>query len=142
MTFFGDVEFIDSTTQLERRPFTYENFIAITNNFSNDPRAPRLPGPDEKVFRGFTFSREDVLKALGDDSNPNPGTAIYLAFGYHKKDVDPDTEGLTIALAAYGADGKLIKDNERIFDFSEPCPCKCPRDIHQCLEEDVSQDEG
>ncbi len=138
MTFFGDVEFIDSANQIDRKPFTYDNLITITSNFSDDPRAPRLPG--DKVFRGFTFSRSDVLKALGDKDDPNPGEAIYLAFGYHKKDVDPNTEGLTIALAAYGADGKLINDDERVFDYSEPCPCKCPRDIHQCTEEDVSQD--
>ena len=80
-----------------------------------------------KNILGFSFDRDDVLTALG-----NEGDGIYLAIAERVAgDLGSQDSGYTIVL--YGTlDGHVIHEDDRIFDYSKPCPCNCPRIGETC----------
>lgn len=82
-----------------------------------------------KNILGFSFDREDLMMALGNEDDAD---GIYLAIAERVAgDLGSQDSGYTLVL--YGTrDGHVIHDDNRIFDYSKPCPCNCPRIGETC----------
>lgn len=125
-----ELGFIESTTkespiEISKANQLIENHFNAITDFSGQTLPIKLQTKDNEPIKGFYFPKDELLAALGSE-----GVGIYLAFGLHDGKMDPNEKGSTIIL--YGVSsvsGELstIEEYGRIFDYSKPCPKKCPK---------------
>lgn len=93
--------------------------------------AVRKPVPlqtsNGSAIDGFYYPIEHIRTLMDVIDNIK---GIYLGLGEY-----PNGQGRTLILYGVKSDGNVHKEDNEIFDYSEPCPCKCPngnRD-HTCI---------
>lgn len=91
----------------------YEDSI----NSTSPPKPICLRTTSNKPIKGFYFK---LTKELNDLLRFG-FEGIYLAIGEY------ETGGHTLILYAVDSGGSTIELDDKIFDYSEPCPDKCPK---------------
>ena len=75
---------------------------------------------------GFNFDVDDILDVL-----KNGATGIYLAIAEHKLGEDGSTKsGYSLVLC--GTKNSTVITQNKMFNYSKPCPCNCPRTGQTC----------
>lgn len=105
---------------------TYAN--TIVSRVENSDKAivleinPGVAQEDKERILGFNFDANDVLDVL-----KNGADGIYLAIGEHEAgELGSEKDGYTLVL--FGTkEGNIMTEN-KVYNYSKPCPRNCPRE--------------
>jgi len=113
----------------------------VNNSSTRDPHTGTilsrnpvlLETKDGKAIDGFYFPIDHVITLLKKVGKID---GIYLAIGQYSplETTSENSPGRTLILYGVKEDGTVHDVDQEIFDYSEPCPCKCPKgkNGHNC----------